>query len=223
MRIEPHFELWKYFFAIELQKKKEKKRLDLAVPMGCASIRLWGSRASQYMSIPLSKSNKGWHKLWFYLKNDANAPLSIFIGRLIEEVSGVWRYGPVEKEQKRLSDLLKAIATLKRRGLRGTGIIGAYHVRRLAPLMARALPMYKMTPDSVPEGTMMVTDEALSIDEMAQCLKEEMEFPMDPSVDLAPVYLVPGHPAMRPDVGFIKLVSFLRVSFLGRPSSILKF
>jgi len=42
--------------------------------MGCASIRLWGSRASEYMFIPLSKSNKGWHKLWFYLKNADDAP-----------------------------------------------------------------------------------------------------------------------------------------------------
>ena len=40
--IEPHFELWKYFFAVELQKK-EKKKPDLAVQMGCVSIRLQGS------------------------------------------------------------------------------------------------------------------------------------------------------------------------------------
>ena len=40
--IEPHFKLWKYFFAIELQKK-EKKKPDLAVQMGCVSIRLQGS------------------------------------------------------------------------------------------------------------------------------------------------------------------------------------
>ena len=38
--IEPNFELWKYFFVVELQKKKEKKKSDLAVPMGCASIHL---------------------------------------------------------------------------------------------------------------------------------------------------------------------------------------
>ena len=50
------------------------KKPDLAVLMGCVSIRLWGSRASEYMSIPLSKSNKGWHKIWFYLRNDAAAP-----------------------------------------------------------------------------------------------------------------------------------------------------
>ena len=59
--------------------------------MGCASIRLWGSQVLEYMSIPLSKSNKGWHKLWFYLKNNAADPLSIFTDRLIKEAPDVWR------------------------------------------------------------------------------------------------------------------------------------
>jgi len=177
--------------------------------MGCASIHLWGNRASEYMSIPLSNSNKGWHKIWFYLRNDAAPPLPIFTGRLIKEAPDVWRYGPIGREQERLGDLLKAIVTLKGHGLHGTSAIGAYHVRRLASLMARALPMYKMTTDFAPEGTVMVADEAQSVGEMAQCLKEAMEFLTDPSVDLAPVYLVLGHPTMWPDVGFIELVSLL--------------
>jgi len=175
------------------------------------------------MKIPLSKFNKGWHKLWFYLRNDDDAPLSIFIGRLIEETPEVWRYGPIANEQKWLGNLLKAITTLKGHGLRGTGIIGAYHVRRLAPLMAHTLPMYKMMLDSTPEGMVMVAGEALSIGEMAQRIKEAMECPVDPSVDLALVYPVPGHPAMRSDMGFVALVSLLRVSFLGQPSSVLRF
>jgi len=53
----------------------------------------------------------------------------------------VWRYGPIGKEQKRLGDLLKALATLKHRGLCGIGVIRAYRVRRLALLMACALSM----------------------------------------------------------------------------------
>ena len=62
----------------------------------------------------------------------------------------MWRYGPIGREQKRLGDLLKAIVTLKGHGLHGTGVVGPDHVKRLAPLMARTLPMWKMTPDSVP-------------------------------------------------------------------------
>jgi hypothetical protein len=37
------------------------------------------------MSLQLSRSNKGWHTLWFYLKNNAAAPLSDFTEDLIEE------------------------------------------------------------------------------------------------------------------------------------------
>jgi hypothetical protein len=39
------------------------------------------------MATTLSKYNKGWHTQWFYLKNNADAPLPIFTGRLIEEPS----------------------------------------------------------------------------------------------------------------------------------------
>jgi hypothetical protein len=60
--IKPHFELWKYFFAISLQKKREKNKAELSVLMGCVSIHLWGGRAAGYIPIALTKSNKEWHK-----------------------------------------------------------------------------------------------------------------------------------------------------------------
>ena len=98
---------------------------------------------------------------------------------------------------------------MKGRSLRGTGIVGAYHIRRLAPLMACALPMYTMMLDSTPEGTVMVAGEALNVGETAQRIKEAMECLIDLSVDLALVYLVLGHPAMPSNAGFIELVSLL--------------
>jgi hypothetical protein len=88
--VEPHFKLWKYFFTVSLQKKREKKGEDLLVLIGCASIHHRGRRSSEYMATALSKSNKGWHKQWFYLKNDTDAPLPIFTGRLIEEPPQSW-------------------------------------------------------------------------------------------------------------------------------------
>ena len=55
------------------------------MPMGCVSIQLQNNRVGEYPSMQLSTSNKGWHSQWFYLKNNAVAPLSEFTGRLIEE------------------------------------------------------------------------------------------------------------------------------------------
>ena len=90
------------------------------------------------MPCQLSRSNKGWHSHWFYLKNDPAAPLSILSGRLVEEVPSSWPWGPLIKEKKRMHDHLEAITFLKTHSLRRLGVTRGYHVRRVAPLMACA-------------------------------------------------------------------------------------
>ena len=137
MGIDPHFDLWRYLFAINLMKRQVGKQ-DLHVPVGCASIHLRSTRAGLYPLMRLTTSNKGWHSQWFYIKNDATAPLPSFTGRYILEASESWGWGVQAKEKKHLNGLLTALRTLKERGVKGLGIIGAYHTRRVAPLMARA-------------------------------------------------------------------------------------
>jgi hypothetical protein len=83
--------------------------------------------------------------LWFYVKNDATSTLLDFTRCLIEEAPPVWGWGRPKKEKKRQRDLLDAITLLKHHGLCGTSVIGAYHARRVMPLMMLALPLYKMT------------------------------------------------------------------------------
>ena len=109
----------------------------------------------------LSTSNKGWHSHWFYAKNDAAAPLPVFTGCLIEEAPKSWRkWGVPDKHKKKIQDHLTALQILKERGVKGSGIIGTYHTRRVAPLMSRALPLYLMVPGALFAGTALV-DEAL--------------------------------------------------------------
>ena len=81
--------------------------------------------------------------------------------------------------------------------------------------MMRTLPLHRMMPGISFEGTVLV-DEALPYSEVAQCIKEAT----DPTKDSAGrvldiVYLVPGHPPMRPEPGFFEFViSPLPCSFL---------
>ena len=98
--ISPHFDLWRYFFAVNLQNKRKKGgRQELHMPMGCAAIQLQNNWVGEYPSIRLSTSNKGWHSQWFYLKNDSAVPLSEFTERLIEEAPEQWRkWGVSEKD-----------------------------------------------------------------------------------------------------------------------------
>jgi hypothetical protein len=178
-----------------LQKKRKKNKTELSVPMGCASIHLRGGRASGYNPIALTKSNKGWHKLWFYLKNDIAAPLPVFSGRLIEEVPPECRYFPVEKEKRRLHDLLNVITQLRSGGVHGVCVIGAYHARGVAPLMAHALSLYEMAPNAPLKGTVLArgpyrnSDIEQRIREATDVLDDTFRFP------------IPGHPVMRPGCG----------------------
>ena len=129
MGISPHFDLWRYLFAVNLVKRRVGKQ-ELHVLVGCASIHLHNNRAGAYPLMRLSTSNKGWHSQWFYVKNDAAAPLPVFTGRYIVETPGSWGWGVTGKEKKHLNGLLAALRTLKDRGVKGSGIIGAYHARR---------------------------------------------------------------------------------------------
>jgi hypothetical protein len=73
-----------------------------------------------------------------------------------------------------MGDLLKAIALLKCHGLHATGVVGRYHVRRVAPLMACALPLHQMTPIALLEG-MVLSREPLRNSEIEQRIQKAME------------------------------------------------
>jgi hypothetical protein len=90
---------------------------------------------------------------------------------------------------------------LKKHGLRGTGVIGAYHVRMVVPLMPCALSLYEMTLGAQLDK-MVLVHEALRDSEFMQHIKATTMVG-----DLDFVVPILGHPTMRPDVGFIELVS----------------
>ena len=102
MGIDPHFDLWRYLFTINLLKKWVGKQ-ELSVLMGGIGISLRNNRVNEYPSMRLSTSNKGWHSHWFYVKNDAASPLIAFTRRLIEEVPESWRmWGVLGKDKKKI-------------------------------------------------------------------------------------------------------------------------
>jgi hypothetical protein len=67
----------------------------------------------------------------------------------------VWGWGPIDKEKRRFQDHLTAIGILKGSRLKGTCVIGVYHVRRVEPLMARALSLFEIVPSTPLEGTVL--------------------------------------------------------------------
>ena len=98
--------------------------------------------------------------------------------------------------------------------MKGSGIIDAYHARRVAPLMRHALPLHMMAPEASLDG-MALAEGALSPSEVAQRTKEAMEPPWDDAGAILDfVYPVLGHPPMRPELGYAIFVSFLSLCLL---------
>jgi hypothetical protein len=137
--------------------------------------------------------------------------LSEFTGRAIEEAPQVWMWEAPDKEKKKLVDHLRAIALLRDHGLRGTSVIGAYHARRVAMLMARALSLYEMVPGAPLEGTVLAHEPLCDI-KVAQRIMDVTEAAprsrdAAASGNLEFIFPIPGHPTMWSDTGFTEFIS----------------
>jgi hypothetical protein len=88
-------------------------------------------------------SNKGWQRRWFYLRND-DGRLPSFSQRVVTAADSNWRYGAPRERQKNLQPLLEALQELRDGGLTATGVVAAFHRRRVLPLMERRMLLSEM-------------------------------------------------------------------------------
>lgn len=152
---------------------------EVPMLMGCVGISLRHGWAHDYIHARIEAPNMGWCSQGFYLKNVA-APalpeltLSAFSDNVVGAASERWMWGILGKDMKRIKDHLAPIKILKDKGLDGVGMIGAYHQRRVAPLMARALPLHRMTPGAPSKGTVL-TGAPITFSKIAQCIKDAMD------------------------------------------------
>ena len=98
-----------------------------------------------------------------------------------------------------MRDLLEAIVFQKTHNFYGTDTIGGCHARRVAPLMARVLPLYGTTPGAQLIGTTLAQG-LLRDSEVAQRIKEATR-------EADSMFLIQGHPMMLSDAGFIELLA----------------
>jgi hypothetical protein len=76
--ISAHWHLFKYFFMFVCLKDDPN-----TATIGCANLRMKQRRGSKYIPSSLTSSNSGWHKGWFYLRNDPEFALPAFTGNSI--------------------------------------------------------------------------------------------------------------------------------------------
>lgn len=117
--------------------------------------------------------------------------------------------GVPKKNLKKIVDHLTMIKILKESGMKGSSVIRAYHMRVVAPLMARTLPLHWMLLALSLEG-MVLARGRLTHSEIAQCLKVAMDAPKDSSGSgIKFVFPMLRHPPMRLEPSHIRFVSRL--------------
>jgi hypothetical protein len=130
--ISPHFDLCRHFFAINLLKVKWKDgELDRFQPRGCTGIHLRNNWVKEYMTLNLVSSNKGWHSLWFYLKDSPVPPLPAFSCHGIFEAPAEWKDDVPTVDLEKIDHHLATINFLKASGPKGVRVIRAYYWRSL--------------------------------------------------------------------------------------------
>jgi hypothetical protein len=92
-----HWHLFPYFFRFTCLNEGSR-----AATIGCANLRTKQGRGDDYILVSLTSSNSGWHKGWFYLRNDPEFALPAFTGNSIAESRRNWSDDPAEKEQEKI-------------------------------------------------------------------------------------------------------------------------
>ena len=105
--------------------------------LGCASIQLRGERTEGFFRMKVQTSNKGWHRRWFYLKNDTSHGVPEFNNLVFFARPDSWRWGAPTVDLPRMEPLFRAILQLKTAGVTGVGATGAYHARGVGPSPSR--------------------------------------------------------------------------------------
>jgi hypothetical protein len=108
-----------------------------------------------------------------------------------------WCWGATRKRQEKLQPILQALQKLRDGGLTPAGVVAAIHRRRLLPLVEQRLQLLEMRPGVDLEGSQM-SSAFLPDDDLRKRVAGTVE-----RLDAGAL----TQPAMRPDHGYVSLVS----------------
>ena len=81
LRMEPHVDFFRWMFSGRALSRGKPLRI---VPMGGFALQKKPSVLGSYPSYTPYDSNRGWHRVWFYIKNPVEAPFLPFTDRRLE-------------------------------------------------------------------------------------------------------------------------------------------
>jgi hypothetical protein len=190
--IDPHWDLWLHLFTVEFFAATTKaKKVRMAVRAGGCTLQLRPGRARQYIPASLASSNKGWQN-----RND-DGRLPPFSQRVVTAAGVNWRWGATREKQEKLQPILQALQKLRDGGLTAAGVVAVIHRRKVLPLVERSLRLAEMKSGVDLEGSRMSLA-SLSTDDLLKRVVGTVG-----KQDAGAL----TQPAMRPDHGYVSLVS----------------
>jgi hypothetical protein len=106
--IELHFNLWNHFFRARLLPCSGT---EVVVLGGMVIDVRYGHGVDPCFHLPMLSSTDGWRKVWFFLRNDVDAPLLVFTcSRPVQKPN--WWYGVARKDLCRLQPMREVIEQL---------------------------------------------------------------------------------------------------------------
>jgi len=156
--VEVHWDLWKHLFRGELYTEFVQQGPRRPIHASGFTIHVREQKRDLYIPNMMTLNNRVRDKAWFYLRNDKGA-LSAYTGKILTDKPDVWGYGVSPPEcQAKLTVFTKALQCLVRKGLTAAAIATNFHRQRVLPLMERRLPIYRLTPEALPEGSRMAAE-----------------------------------------------------------------
>jgi hypothetical protein len=111
----------------------------------------------------LTNLNSGWHRGWFYLRNDPEHALMSYTGCSIAKSQRNWADGPTKKEQeKMLKSHWVVLGCLQNVGITLAEVVGRYHARGDVSLRRQPLRLCDMAANRAPWVGTVTTPELLS-------------------------------------------------------------
>ena len=210
--IPPHWDLWVHLFRGELHTVSGGGRgVRRPVRAGGLTFAVRDRRRDMYLPCTMTSNNADWEKGWFYLRNVGDK-LPAYTGKVLTERPEKWAHGAKAEDQPRLEPIIEALRTLARRGLTVASVIANFHRRRVVPLMERPLAIFEMSAaaDAAALGRSRMLEEPLAPAYAAGRAKRAVD-PRKVAAGEDALWVLP----MRPDPGFLPLVSFSSLSRLG--------
>jgi hypothetical protein len=141
MGISPHFLLWRYFFYVNITRKRSGL-------VGVVMFNLRSGLKAEWIDTNLPDNTAGWRSEWFYIADQVPG-LPHWYGHKPVKINE-WDLGLSSWDLKELKSVLELVSELKKQGVTGAVVARSFCRWMIQPIKDRVHPVYEYCGQSDP-------------------------------------------------------------------------